>query len=117
MAHRDLKPENTIVTEEGAVKLVDFGLARTAQDIGETFEGNMAGTIAYMAPEVLMGEPASPRSNLYALGVFLYEMLTERPPFKGDDPMAVISQHLHAPVVPPRGYNPAIPGRHVTVRR
>jgi len=63
------------------------------------------GTLSYLAPEVILGQEAGPRSDLYALGVMLYEMCAGRPPFEADNLTAVISQHLHAPVVPPSAYN------------
>ncbi len=112
--HRDLKPENVLIARDprtgtiGTAKLVDFGLARsTASRL--TAEGTIVGTVFYIAPEQLLGQQIDGRADLYALGVILYELSTGRLPFSGDDPLAVISQHLHAPVVPPRTYNAEIP--------
>jgi predicted ATPase/predicted Ser/Thr protein kinase len=107
--HRDLKPENIVLTKSQTVKLMDFGLARTADAPRLTEEGSLVGTFSYLAPELIMGQPASPQSDLYALGVMLYELTTGQPPFTGENLMAVLSQHLHATVVPPSTHNPAIP--------
>jgi ABC-type oligopeptide transport system substrate-binding subunit/serine/threonine protein kinase len=107
--HRDLKPENVSVTVTGTVKLMDFGLARISGKTRLTQHGALMGTLSYLAPEIISGQEASPSSDLYALGVMLYEMSAGRPPFEGSDLTAVISQHLYAPVVPPGAYNDKIP--------
>lgn len=106
--HRDLKPENVALTTTGAVKLMDFGLARITGKTRLTQQGTFMGTVAYLAPEIILGQEASPQSDLYALGVMLYEMSAGRSPFEGDF-TAVLSQHLHAPVAPPSNYNPSLP--------
>jgi predicted ATPase len=106
--HRDLKPENVLVTPDGTAKLMDFGLARSVAS-RLTGEGSLIGTVLYLAPEQALGKELDGRSDLYALGVMLYELTTGQLPFSGDDPFAVITQHLHAPVVPPRAKNEAIP--------
>jgi serine/threonine protein kinase len=106
--HRDLKPENVSVTGTGTVKLMDFGLARISGKTRLTQQGTFMGTLSYLAPEIILGQEASPSSDLYALGVMLYEMSAGRPPFEGADLTAVISQHLYAPVVPPASYNDQI---------
>lgn len=98
--HRDLKPENVAVTPNGMIKLLDFGLARISGKTRVTEQGAFMGTVSYIAPEIILGQEASPRSDLYAMGVMLYEMSAGRPPFEADNITAVISQHLHAPVVP-----------------
>ncbi|HMK07934.1 MAG TPA: protein kinase, partial [Anaerolineales bacterium] len=108
IVHRDLKPENVIVTPEGRVKLLDFGLARPIAT-RLTAEGGISGTVFYLAPEQAMGRVVDVRADLYSLGVMLYEMTTGRLPFTADDPLAVITQHLHAPVVPPRTIRPDLP--------
>jgi tetratricopeptide (TPR) repeat protein len=125
IVHRDLKPENVLVTQlpspdhgspsghlgEGwgmRAKLTDFGLARSvASRISN--EGTIVGTVFYLAPELALGQDFDGRADLYALGVMLYELTTGRLPFSADDPVAVISQHLHAPAVPPRARNDRIP--------
>ncbi len=108
--HRDLKPENVMITPNKQVKVMDFGLARIEGQSRLTQDGLVAGTATYLAPELAIGETGDHRVDLYAVGVILYELLTGRRPFSGDDPLTVISQHIHAPVVPPQHYNPAIPG-------
>ena len=101
IVHRDLKPENVLITPGDTAKLMDFGLARsTASRL--TQEGTLVGTVFYLAPEQALGEAIDGRADLYSFGVMLYELTTGRLPFTADDPLAVISQHLHAPVVPPR---------------
>ncbi len=107
--HRDLKPENVIITTDRVAKLMDFGLALAIDRSHATEPGTLVGTFAYLAPELVMGQEALPQSDLYALGVMLYELTTGRAPFVGDTLVAVISQHLNAPVVPPRTYNASIP--------
>jgi serine/threonine protein kinase len=106
--HRDLKPENILIATNGTAKLSDFGLARSLAS-RLTSEGSIVGTVFYLAPELAMGEPADGRADLYALGVMLYELCTGQLPFAADDPLAVISQHLYAPVVPPRAIQPNLP--------
>lgn len=106
--HRDLKPENVLLTAAGTAKLVDFGLARSVAT-RITREGLIVGTVYYLAPELALSKRIDGRVDLYALGVMLYEMTTGRLPFTADDPVSIISQHLHAPVVPPRALNEAIP--------
>lgn len=104
--HRDLKPENVLLVD-GQVKLMDFGLARS-MDSRISIEGNLVGTAFYLAPEQALGQEVDERTDLYSLGVMMYEMVTGRLPFTAGDALAVISQHLHAPVVPPRTYNEKI---------
>lgn len=106
--HRDLKLENVIVAEDGTVTLTDFGLARSAAS-RVSAEGLIVGTVYYLAPEQALGQPVDGRSDLYALGVILYELTARQVPFAGDDPLSIIAQHLHAPVVPPSTYNVSIP--------
>jgi eukaryotic-like serine/threonine-protein kinase len=106
--HRDLKPENVVVTPDGVAKLMDFGLARSAAS-RITVEGTIAGTVFYMAPEQALGQAIDQRTDLYALGVMLYELAAGRLPFMAGDPLAIISQHVNAPVVPPSAYNAQIP--------
>jgi hypothetical protein len=107
--HRDLKPENVMITPDEQVRVMDFGLARIEGQSRLTQHGLVAGTAAYLAPELALGEPGDHRADLYAVGVMLYELTTGRRPFSGDDPLTVISQHIHAPVVPPQHYNTNIP--------
>lgn len=108
VVHRDLKLENVLITREGAVKLTDFGLAQSVAS-RLTGDGRILGTVFYLAPELALGQPYDGRADLYALGILLYELTTHKLPFDGDNPLAVISQHLHAPVVPPRAHDGHIP--------
>jgi len=108
IVHRDLKPENVLISLDGTVKLMDFGLARSiASRI--TSEGTIEGTVFFMAPEQALGQVADHRTDFYSLGVMLYELTTGQLPFKSDDPLQVISQHIYAPVVPPCALNDEIP--------
>jgi tetratricopeptide (TPR) repeat protein len=112
IVHRDLKPDNVLLSGFGVsntVKLADLGLALPAQAARISRAGMIVGTAAYMAPEQALGQPIDGRTDLYALGVLLYELTTGRLPFTGDDPLTIISQHVHAPVVPPRVLRSEIP--------
>ncbi len=107
IVHRDLKPENVLIQPNGVAKLTDFGLARSLS-ARLTNDGMITGTVFYIAPELALGQPFDGRADLYALGVMLYELVAGHPPFTADDPLAVISQHIHAPVVPPSAYRPEL---------
>lgn len=107
--HRDLKPENVALSEDGTTKLMDFGLARSVAS-RMTSEGNIVGTVFYMAPEQAMGQELDGRADLYALGVMLYELTTGELPFVDENPIAVITQHINSPVVPPRAKREDLPG-------
>lgn len=87
VVHRDVKPGNILLTDGGAVKLADFGIAKSTEGLDHTLTGTIVGTPAYLAPECLSGEPATPRSDVYSLGVLLYEALTGDKPFRGDTPI------------------------------
>lgn len=106
--HRDLKPGNVWLTADGAAMLGDFGLAMALDRSRMTMQGMMVGTLAYMSPEQALGRGADPRSDLYALGAMLYEMVTGRPPFLGEDAVAIISQHINTPPVAPSWHNPHV---------
>jgi eukaryotic-like serine/threonine-protein kinase len=107
--HRDIKPENIMLTRDGVVKVADFGLARAYADAQITQAGMVTGTVQYLAPEQLQGEPADPRTDLYSLGIVAYEMLTGRIPFTGETPVAIAVKHLRERVPPPSDRNPAVP--------
>jgi beta-lactam-binding protein with PASTA domain/tRNA A-37 threonylcarbamoyl transferase component Bud32 len=100
IVHRDLKPENILITTDGVVKLTDLGLARAFADAKNTRAGSVTGTVQYLAPEQIRGEPADPRSDLYSLGIVAYELLTDRIPFTGETPMAIAYKHLSDRVPP-----------------
>ena len=109
VVHRDIKPANVWLTREGRGKLGDFGLA-LARDLSRlTATGVMVGTVAYISPEQVQGTPPEPRSDLYSLGAMLFEMLTGHPPFKGQDLLSALSQHLNATVEPPSRERPEVP--------
>ena len=109
IVHRDLKPGNVWITSDGVAKIGDFGLAVALDRSRLTTEGMMVGTVSYMPPEQAMGGDVTPRSDLYSLGAMLYEMVTGRPPFLGDDSVAIIGQHINTAPVSPTWHNGECP--------
>jgi serine/threonine-protein kinase len=117
VVHRDIKPHNMLILpESGDLKIMDFGIARVSEvkgvpdrDAGLTTAGTVMGTPDYMPPEQAQGYPADFRSDIYALGVVLFEVFTGTLPFKGETPMAVVVAHIQTPPPPPRRINPQVP--------
>jgi serine/threonine protein kinase len=107
--HRDIKPANMMLTPDGTVKLMDFGIARSASDRSLTMTGTTLGSLNYMPPEQVKGEPADNRSDLYSLGVSLYEMVTDQLPFTADSNYAMMAAHLQEVPKPPIVLRPGIP--------
>ncbi|HET9927461.1 MAG TPA: protein kinase, partial [Rubrobacter sp.] len=105
--HRDIKPSNILLTSEGTVKVADFGIARIVEEDDAGDAGEIVGSARYMSPEQLRGENATPRSDIYSVGVLLYHCLTGRPPFSGDV-KSLARQHIHNDPTPPRRLNKRI---------
>jgi eukaryotic-like serine/threonine-protein kinase len=118
VVHRDVKPENILITASGDVKVTDFGIARAASSVKMTHSGIFLGTVRYVSPEQAMGEPAGPRSDLYSLGVVLYEMLTGEPPYDADSPLGIAMKHVNGHLRSPQEIDPSIPEEinDITVR-
>jgi serine/threonine protein kinase len=108
IVHRDLKPENIMVDANGNVKIMDFGIARSMEAVTR-MTGSMVGTPQYMAPEQVAGKPVDYRTDIYSLGLILYEMFTGSPAFSADNPVAVALKQMQAEAVPPHQIDPAIP--------
>jgi eukaryotic-like serine/threonine-protein kinase len=101
LVHRDIKPENVLMSEDGRVKLADFGLARAVTEVTSTTTGTVFGTVAYLAPELVVRGESDARTDVYAGGVLIYEMLTGRQPFTGDTPIQIAFQHVNSDVPAP----------------
>jgi serine/threonine-protein kinase len=98
IVHRDVKPENVLITADGRVKVVDFGLARASAAVGNTRAGMIIGSVAYIAPEQVTGAPSDARTDVYSAGIMLFEMLTGRQPYSGESPLAVAYAHVNSDV-------------------
>jgi serine/threonine protein kinase len=109
VVHRDLKSSNIMIDKDGNVRIMDFGIARSLKTEGLTEVGMMIGTPEYMSPEQVEGKAVDQRSDFYSLGIIIYEMLTERTPFKADLLINLIHKHLSEPPEPPSAINPQIP--------
>jgi serine/threonine-protein kinase len=109
MVHRDIKPENVLIGHDGSVKVADFGLVRAAASAGTTSGSVILGTVAYLSPEQVTTGAADARTDVYAAGVLLYEMLTGTPPYTGDTALSVAYQHVNNDVPPPSDLVPELP--------
>jgi hypothetical protein len=109
MVHRDIKPANVMFTADGQVVLTDFGIAKIVGATRYTVTGALSGTPSYMSPEQGQGQRGDERSDIYSMGVILYEMATGRVPFDADTPFAIIMKHINDPLPMPRSVNPNVP--------
>ena len=109
VVHRDIKPHNVLVTDTGNIKVGDFGIARAATSSTMTRTGSILGTAHYISPEQAMGEPVAQGSDLYSLGVVLYEMLTGTLPYDAETSIGIAMKHVNGHLVPPRELNPEVP--------
>src|ERR687897_485252 len=118
MVHRDVKPQNVLLTARGDAKVADFGIARAGSSVTISKTGSVMGTAGYMSPEQALGEPATPKSDLYPVGVVLSEALTGDLPYPADTPIAVSMKHVNEPLRSPRDVDPTIPdGMNALVTR
>jgi len=109
VVHRGVKPQDVLIGRDGSIKLADFGIAFVVNAERLTITGATLGTVHYYAPEQAQGEIVTSAADVYALGCVIYEMLTGRAPFDGDNPVAVAMQHIQDPPIPPSQFNPTIP--------
>src|SRR4030088_1905683 len=108
IVHRDVKPQNVLIDEEGAAKVTDLGIARTLDEEGLTADGRVLGTTDYVSPEQALGQPVTGQSDLYSLGIVLYEMLTGEVPFKGENQVAVAMKHVREEIPDVQGKRPEV---------
>ena len=109
IVHRDIKPQNIMLFTDGTIKVMDFGIARFSRIDGKTLSDKTIGSVHYISPEQARGDMTDERSDIYSVGVMLYEMLTGRKPFDGENPVAIALKHMQETAVPPREIMPSIP--------
>jgi eukaryotic-like serine/threonine-protein kinase len=107
--HRDIKPQNILIKDDGTVKITDFGIATVSDALQLTQTDTVLGSVHYLAPELARGESSSFQSDIYALGITFYEMLTGELPFKGEQPVQVAMKHLKEPIPSVQSFNPSLP--------
>jgi len=115
IVHRDIKPHNVLINSEGRVKVTDFGIARAISASSQTDTGLIIGSVHYFSPEQARGDPAGPQSDLYSLGVVLFEALTGRRPFEGSNPVAVAHKQIYDQAPLPSEYRPDLPEELETI--
>jgi serine/threonine-protein kinase len=115
VVHRDVKPQNVLLDHEGTAKVTDFGIARTLEEDGLTDDGRVLGTTDYVSPEQALGQPVTGQSDLYSLGIALYEMLTGELPFSGETQVAVAMKHVREPLPDVRRLRPEVSATLATV--
>lgn len=110
LVHRDIKPENVLLPDDGSVaKVADFGLARAVTEVAQTTTGNVMGTAAYLAPELITSGDSAPRADVFSVGVILYELLTGEQPFNADSPVQIAFRNVHEDVPAPSSLVPSLP--------
>lgn len=112
LVHRDIKPENVLLPDDGSeAKVADFGLARAVTEVAQTTTGNVMGTAAYLAPELITSGDSAPRADVFSVGVILYELLTGEQPFSADSPVQIAFRNVHEDVPAPSSLVPSLPAK------
>ncbi|QSZ26670.1 Stk1 family PASTA domain-containing Ser/Thr kinase [Aceticella autotrophica] len=109
IVHRDIKPQNILITDDDIAKVTDFGIARAVNGSTITYKGDVLGTAYYFSPEQAKGNLTDEKTDLYSLGIVMYEMLTGKVPFEGESPISVALKHIQEDVIPPSKINPKVP--------
>ena len=109
LVHCDIKPHNILMTPDGRAKIADFGIARAITESTMTYSGNVVGSVHYFSPEQAQGGTITPKSDVYSLGIVMYEMLTNKLPFTGENPVSIAMKHIEEEPVPPSSLRPQIP--------